>query len=489
MAELFKKPIFDSIHGFINLTKTEDQIIRSAYFQRLRWIKQLGWSHYIFPGATHTRFAHALGAMHVMHKILLAIGKAVPDEKLFDPKVHDAKTTFHRTMRLAALLHDIGTFPFSHSVEYGYINHDRERVRQGKKAIKANHEELGAQIILNTDFDGGITRLLTQGGIDPKELSLIIQGQSESVLSNQLIHSDVDADRMDYLLRDSYHTGVKYGVFELDYLIANMTVVSIDGKEAIAINESALTSLEYFLISRYAWYTQIIREGTGYKFDLLAERISRYFVENNIIYSFDELKKLVAEKPKAFFGFNDSYFTSKLHQALETGMAGNAKIPAQIMEMIEMLMFRIAPQLLRVDPFEPSLVSTPEERQTLVSRIQDAVEYLREKLNGKPNSWILEDIPSKDVSFAEKKDPFKKKTVNHKSGELGLIKILDRENQVRSIEEFSQSLMRILAEYKSFIPRVYMSVQTYDLIQKEGILADLQSKFSTRKNGIKKAQG
>ena len=159
------------------------------------------------------------------------------------------------------------------------------------------------------------------------------------------------------------------------------------------------------------------------------------------------------------------------------------------MEMIEMLMFRIAPQQLRVDPFEPSLVSTPEERQTLVSRIQDAVEYLREKLNGKPNAWILEDIPSKDVSFAEKKDPFKKKTVNHKSGELGLIKILDRENQVRSIEEFSQSLMRILAEYKSFIPRVYMSVQTYDLIQKEGILSDLQSKFSTRKNGVKKAQG
>jgi HD superfamily phosphohydrolase len=329
---------------------------------------------------------------------------------------------------------------------------DRERIRHGKKAQKANHEELGSHIILGTDFEGGLTHILKTDGINVQELALIIGGHSDNSLANQLIHSDVDADRMDYLLRDSHHTGVKYGVFELDYLITNMRVVEKDGRESLAINESALTSLEYFLISRHTWYTQIIREGTGYKFDLLAERIARYFVENHIIYSFEELKELVSKKPKAFFGFNDSYFTAKLHQALETGMADKAKIPPQILEMIEMLMFRTAPKQLRVDPFEPSLVSSAEERKLLVDHIQEAFEYLREKLKGKSDAWILEDIPSKDVIFAEKKDSARngKRSMNHKVGEVSHIQIIDRKNVVREMHEFSQSMLRILSDYRSF---------------------------------------
>src|SRR3984957_374872 len=107
MADTFKKNIFDSIHGFISLTQTEDRLISSPYFQRLRWKKQLGWSHYIYPGATHTRFAHALGVMSVMDKIVKSIGRGVDDSKLFNVKNQEEPTLFHRKMRLAALLHDI----------------------------------------------------------------------------------------------------------------------------------------------------------------------------------------------------------------------------------------------------------------------------------------------------------------------------------------------------------------------------------------------
>ena len=108
MAELYKKPIFDCVHGFIHLTKTEDKIVNSLYFQRLRWIKQLGWSHYIFPGATHTRFAHALGVLFVMDKIVRSLDRGVDDDKLFNLHVRDQSTMFHRKMRLAAMLHDVG---------------------------------------------------------------------------------------------------------------------------------------------------------------------------------------------------------------------------------------------------------------------------------------------------------------------------------------------------------------------------------------------
>ncbi len=88
--------IYDSIYGFIRLTKTESQIMNSPFYQRLRWIKQLGFANYIFAGAEHTRFAHALGAMYSADQMVRAIGRAVSDDKLYDPKVEDEKTLWHR---------------------------------------------------------------------------------------------------------------------------------------------------------------------------------------------------------------------------------------------------------------------------------------------------------------------------------------------------------------------------------------------------------
>src|ERR1700757_1034807 len=127
--ELDKKVIFDNIHGYINLNRVEARILETSYYQRLRWIRQLGFSFYVFPGATHTRHAHALGVLHVMNRVLYALGLAAPEEKFFDPDAHDEKTTFHRMMRLAAMLHDIGTLPFSHTIELAYMHHYKEQQR------------------------------------------------------------------------------------------------------------------------------------------------------------------------------------------------------------------------------------------------------------------------------------------------------------------------------------------------------------------------
>src|SRR5262249_53861172 len=158
--------IFDNIHGYIPLNRVETRILETLYYQRLRWIRQLGFSFYIFPGATHTRHAHALGVLHVMDRILKAIGIAAPESHLFNPAARDEKTTFHRTMRLAAMLHDIGTFPFSHSIELAYIDHWRRQQAHGKSTrYVANHETLGSHIIRNTRFEGGITQILEEEGI------------------------------------------------------------------------------------------------------------------------------------------------------------------------------------------------------------------------------------------------------------------------------------------------------------------------------------
>ncbi len=477
MAEIYKKQIFDTIHGFISLTQTEDRIVNSPYFQRLRWVKQLGWSHYIFPGATHTRFSHALGVTRVMDRILKSIRKNVDEGKLFNPANRDPMAMFHRKMRLSAMLHDIGTFPFSHSIEHGYVIHYKNQASEGKKSPSANHEELGSHIINNTDFEGGITHILKADGFDPKEISDIIKGVSDNPLCNQLMHSDIDADRIDYLIRDAHHTGVKYGVFDMEYLISNMRSCKSGKSELLAFNESAITTIEYFLISRYSWYTQIVHEGTGYKFDLLAARITQYFIETGTIYSFEELKRLACHKPRVFFGFNDSYFTAKLHEALEHGVKGASKMSAMLSEMIEMLMFRVPPRQIKAGPFASSLITNPEDRQKRIEQIHQAVEWLREKLSKVPNGWVIEDIPTKDVIFTKNSKNLKKTNGKNQLEAQDSVKIVDREGELKLLIDMPNSLVRILSEYQNFIPRVYVSKETFKYLQNKGFFSELEKTF------------
>ena len=111
------KIIYDPLYGFINLTPLEFEIIHTPFYQRLRWIKQIGFSFYTFPGAEHSRYGHSIGVMNNAHEILKSIGLAVSDEDLHDPKNRSKEKQRHQSIRLAALLHDLGTFRFSHTTE------------------------------------------------------------------------------------------------------------------------------------------------------------------------------------------------------------------------------------------------------------------------------------------------------------------------------------------------------------------------------------
>jgi uncharacterized protein len=473
MAKEFKKVIFDNIHGYINLNRVETRILETLYYQRLRWIRQLGFSFYIFPGATHTRHAHALGVLSVMDRILKAIGKAAPENHLFNPSARDEKTTFHRMMRLAAMLHDIGTFPFSHSIELAYIDHWRRQKEHGKHTrYTANHETLGSHIINHTRFEGGITAILEEEGIDPLELSKVVAGRSKNLLANQLMHSDVDADRMDYLIRDAHHTGVKLGVYDIDMLVRNLTVVEDGGQEVLAIKEDGINLADAFLVSRYFWYSQIINDGTGYKFDLLAAKIHEYFLENGLAYSFDHLMDTVSQNPNEYFTFNDSYFMAKLHEYL----AGRIMHP-MIRELCEMLARRVPPAQIKVAPFKPTLVTSEEHRKDLVAQATKSMEWLMQELRTiDPDAWVIFDIPSKDVMFTKNFEALKK---GEKSGGKPLyvrdsVKILTRHNELKLLVEVSNSLMPILSQYRNFIPRLYVSPKTYDRLSEAGVLEKLR---------------
>lgn len=484
MSSLYKKIVPDVIHGPITLNRVESRILETPYYQRLRWVKQLGFSFYIFPGATHTRMAHTLGVTHVMNKILRSVGKGVTDEKLYSTTNYDEDTIFHRTMRLAAMLHDVGTFPFSHTIELAYINHWRKQVSYGTADSRlekmANHENLGAHIIQNTDFEGGITKILKEEGIDPLELSDIIAGRSKNLLANQLMHSDMDADRMDYLLRDAYYTGVKIGTYDLEFLVQKLATTTIDGRETLCVQEEATNIVEYFLFARYSWYSQIINDGTGYKFDLIAAKIYEYFLENEMAYSFETLIKQVSQNPNEYFTFNDSYFLAKLHEFL----AGRSAHPV-IRELSEMLAYRVAPKQIKIAPVEPTLVESLEHRQQLIQDVTAASEWLKEQLRElAPKAWIIFDIPSRDVMFTKNFDTIKKEL---KKGDSPLqtrdpVKVLGRHGEPKLLIDVSHSLMKILSDYRNFIPRIYVSGTTYDLLEKHGVL-DAMKKGAFRRAG------
>ncbi len=261
--------IYDVLYGFIPVTSWEEEILSAPAFQRLRWIKQLGFSNYIFPGAEHNRFAHVIGVMHSMHQMIKALNIDVSDQELFDRKSRSEAAILHKSLRIAALLHDLGTFPFSHAIENAYIRHGNKtratrKTRGGavknQKDLSNNHEHLGAFIIKNTRYGGGITEILENAGLDPQMISLIIKGASPYPIANQLMHSDLDADRMDYLMRDAHYTGLKYGQFDRDYLISNLTTFPLPkGGLGFGVKESAQHSVEDFLIARFSWYSQVIR--------------------------------------------------------------------------------------------------------------------------------------------------------------------------------------------------------------------------------------
>lgn len=473
---------FDPLYGFIKLTKTEDKIIHSKYYQRLRWIQQLGFSSYIFPGATHNRFSHAMGVMHMADKIIHSIGMAVPDEKLYDENARDPSSVFHKSVRISALLHDIGTFPFSHTCEGAYIRHGESsfKTKDRGKNLPNNHEHLGAYILKNSTEEGGISQILADAGLDPTEISKIVKGSSKNMLANQLLHSELDADRMDYLMRDAHYTGVKYGHFDRDYILYHLTTFDAGkGTYCLGVKENAMHAVEDFLISRFSWYSQVVRGSGGARFDIMAETVTKYLLEKRLMYQFQDLLQMIGNDPDLFFGFNDHYFMGIVHQQ---HTSGKIKDPG-IKEMVEMLLYRQSPIEVKAPLFEEQLLTRDEEgakrRRAAVKRIDEFVSECKElfRQKGDGSEWILHDIPDVDITFAKNVAQIVERRIgDNLLAERDPIKIVDNDGKAGLLVDDDHSILRILSNVQNFIPSFYMNRKAKALLEKEGLLAKLNEK-------------
>lgn len=234
-----KKKIFnDPIYGFITIpNELIYDLIQHSYFQRLRRISQMGLSYLVYPGANHTRFHHALGCMHLMQKAI---------ETLRFKEV-EISTEEENALLIAILLHDIGHGPFSHAMEKSIVE-------------DVNHEAISLLFMneLNKQFDG--------------RLSLAIQvfkGDYHRKFMLQLISSQLDMDRMDYLKRDSFYTGVAEGNVNSERLIQMMNVVD----DVLVIEEKGIYSVEKFLLSRRLMYWQAYLHKTSLVAELILMKV------------------------------------------------------------------------------------------------------------------------------------------------------------------------------------------------------------------------
>ncbi len=468
--------IFDPLYGFIHLTPVEREILHSPFYQRLRWIKQLGFSCYVFPGAEHSRYGHSIGVTHNAHLILNSLGRAASDEDLMNPDCRSREKMYHQAVRLGALMHDLGTFCFSHTTEAAYVKFGETTKHKSGKGLWDDHENLGSFIIKNTDYAGGITSILKRYGHDPQIISNLVKGTHSSVMANQILHSEIDCDRMDYLLRDAHYTGLQYGSYDHDYLLYHFKACRIEGHDILTVKHNALHCVEDFLCSRFAWYSQVIRSPRGAKYDAIAEQLCSYFLQQGWIYRYSDLLDMIQNRPVHFWRFNDGYFMNLVHQRYTEGSFD--KVPA-IKDMAETLLFFKIARHVRCPEFDQRLVNQDDVEESQ-KNYQDALSKMKQIENllqkeGGESDWMIGDLPTKEIIFIKSyKSIVRDKGPSPLLHQRDPVKISYENGDVKVLAEVQNSIISKLHQVGNFIPNVFVNQSAYDLLVKRGLTEDVR---------------
>ena len=373
--------ILDNVHGFIGLTKVENQIERLPIFKRLQNISQLGLSHRVFPCALHNRYIHSLGVMYIVDQMAVKLD-------LFDDNER-------QLLRLAGMLHDIGHYPLSHDIETVYKNRnnlgmdnieesvfsvfcknakgavDRLKTQTKVEDFKLgghgernpHHENMGAMVLKNSsEIKNIIKELYVQGNefYESKfsshekavekiieEISAIITGNArykESLFPDklsvmiQLMHSEIDADRIDYLLRDATFSGASYGVFDLGMLIQTLTYGEYHGHKIVGVNLKGIGCIEQFLLNRYLAYNQVINHKyTSITGCVLQAVVSWFLKTPDVGYKHADIPRLIKchekDSDKKYLYFTDDFLISFINGIDEN----NQSYPEEIRVLLRCL--------------------------------------------------------------------------------------------------------------------------------------------------------
>ena len=323
MAHDAAKRINDSIYGNINVSEQELRLIDTPTFQRLHQIRQLGAANLVYPGATHTRFAHCIGTMHMMSQFLHALKRSREKRE---------RETDMEKLRIAALLHDIGHYPYSHTLE---------------KAVKRlggmAHEEFGRYLLKKFLSD----KLDTYRADEISDLFSGGKGYASPIISSAL-----DADKSDYLIRDSYHCGVPYGRVSIQRLVRTMSYV----KSGIVFEKDEI-SAEDFLIGRYHMYRAVYHHKTVTSFNLMVERI----YENMVMEGYMTSPKDLANEDDEYSitNYTDDMLFASMHKYLESGTGRFTK------SLIKLFLAREPLECVYINPQPAQKGIVPEEAEKI----------------------------------------------------------------------------------------------------------------------------
>lgn len=460
----------DPVHGTIFLSDVERELIGTRPYQRLHNVYQLGLTHLVFPGANYSRFSHSLGTCHIAGRLLEAIQSNRPG-LLSEGDV--------QIYRLAALLHDIGHYPFSHSMEHavnahypgqkfldkgnggaavGILPTDYGTIDLDTEPASYDHELLGKRIIT---YDAEIRAILERYGYDIDDVVQIF-GASKPESLIHMVSSDLDCDRLDYLMRTAHHAGMPYGAVDIDYIVSQATV---DNEGNFCFRQQALKAADHLLVSRFFDYQQVPFHKTVVAIELLLEDVLTQMFKAGAIQcsSADMLKRIL---DGSWASYDDQYMVVGFRSFIQDG--DNQKRYPDLIRKIRAILERKPPKLVwglekLVQRDSRDAVAA---QKSIIERIENKKAEWSEKTGVSIDCWK---IWKNSFSLTKIGSNFSLSSIRSGNDELErnrAIRLLEERSSKgntasKTIMEFEQALMAPLSN------QLYNAVRLYVLLDRD----------------------
>lgn len=461
----YSKRVNDPLHGAIFLSELEFKITTTPAFIRLANVKQLGLAANVYPGALYSRYVHSLGACHVAGQMLTAL------ERNSGSNLESRDIT---VVKLAALMHDIGHYPFSHATEEvvkdlvpsSLILDEGGPGKKSEGGYFKDHEDLGRFII---EQDEAINDVLKKFKLTPKEIITTLDGGDESNSLNLLVSSDLDCDRLDYLRRTALNAGLPYGGVDAQYLIDNIT---LDSNNIPCLRERAIGSADHFLVSRLYDFEQLPFHKSVVGFEEALKITLRSMMGAGALdLSRSGIKEQISKGK--WRRFDDQFVMERIRQFRDDVAESNKKYE-EVIPFIDSILNRRAPKLV----FSSEFVQQMSEKNDFeFERYFDSIASIVEAV-------CLEEGVEKHLTFSWKRTfPILK---GKESGQR--IRILFGEGALDesfSIERDSRTLCAHLEDYARRHIRFYACLNGNDNPKRKR--ADLRGKIRERclQEGVK----